>query len=91
MTFFSIFDQNEFYEDDAKSFGMGDEGFIFIPSRCSNGENECHLHVHFHGCGMEAGWLGDGYVQRTGFLPLAQSNDIVLIFPQVRKIQILNS
>ena len=62
---------------------MGDEGFIFIPDRCSNGANECHLHVHFHGCGMEKGWLGDGYVQRTGFLPLAQTNDIVMIFPQV--------
>ena len=50
---------------------------------CSDGEHSCHLHVHFHGCGMERGWLGDGYIQRTGFLPLAEANNIVMMFPQV--------
>ena len=54
---------------------------------CSDGEHSCHLHVHFHGCGMERGWLGDGYIQRTGFLPLAEANNIVMIFPQVTSAQ----
>ena len=31
----------------------------------------------------ERSWLGDGYIQRTGFLPLAEQNDIVMLFPQV--------
>ena len=24
----------------------------FIIVRCMEGTNECHLHIHFHGCGM---------------------------------------
>jgi len=79
------FDQTEYFENnDAKHTGMDDTGFIFIPSGCSGGERQCHLHLHFHGCGMERGWLGDGYIQRTGFLPLAEANNIVMMFPQVR-------
>ena len=53
------------------------------PHSCSDGELSCHLHVHFHGCGMERGWLGNGYIKRTGFLPLAEANNIVMMFPQV--------
>merc|ERR1711913_226193 len=79
------FDQTEYFENnDAAHNGMDDSGFIFIPSSCSDGELPCHLHLHFHGCGMERGWLGDGYIQRTGFLPLAEANNIVMIFPQIR-------
>ena len=56
---------------------------ITMIDSCSDGEHSCHLHIHFHGCGMERGWLGDGYIQRTGFLPLAEANNIVMMFPQV--------
>ena len=102
------FDQTGFFENnDAAHNGMDDNGYIFIPSRyiemeqdsvsnnnenprrsCSDGELSCHLHVHFHGCGMERGWLGDGYIQRTGFLPLAEANNIVMIFPQVSWVEV---
>ena len=82
--FHSTFDQNEFFDGDAKSGGLDDEGFIFIPQRCVNGSNQCHLHINFHGCGVEKSWLGDGYVQRLGFLPLAEDNDVILMFPQIK-------
>ena len=32
---------------------------------------------------QERSWLGDGYVQRLGFLGLAEENNIVIMFPQV--------
>ena len=32
---------------------------------------------------QERSWLGDGYVQRLGFLGLAEENNIVMMFPQV--------
>ena len=38
---------------------------------------------------MERGWLGDGYIQRTGFLPLAEANNIVMIFPQVSSGEVI--
>ena len=52
--------------------------------RCANGANQCHLHVHFHGCGVEKSLVGDGYIQRLGLLPLAEDNDIILMFPQIK-------
>ena len=32
---------------------------------------------------QEASWIGDVYIQRSGFLSLAEENDIVMVFPQV--------
>ena len=29
-------------------------------------------------------WISDNYVQKSGFLPLADTNDIVMMFPQVK-------
>ena len=52
--------------------------------RCANGANQCHLHVHFHGCGVEKSFVGDEYIKRIGFLPLAEDNDIILMFPQIK-------
>ena len=31
-------------------------------------------------------WISDNYVQKSGFLPLADTNDIVMMFPQVKLI-----
>ena len=28
--------------------------------------------------------VGDGYIQRTGLLPLSEDNDIILMFPQIK-------
>ena len=33
---------------------------------------------------QERGWLGSGYITRTGFLPLAADNDVVIMFPQIK-------
>ena len=78
---------------------MDDNGFVFIPNSCFGGSVQCHLHVHFHGCGMErcvvseknkravdiffSGWLGDNFIQNSGFLPVAEENHVIVIFPQV--------
>ena len=93
------FDQNEFYFSAANAHGMDNSGFIFVPENCQNGTLTCHLHVHFHGCsqvlnikfvfssykilqGQE--FVGAGYARRTEFLPLAEANNIVMVFPQIQ-------
>jgi len=79
------YDQNEFVSDgDANANGMDAQGYIFVPSSCENGANNCHLHVHFHGCTQERGNIGDGYIRQSGLLPLAEANNIVMVFPQVK-------
>ena len=32
---------------------------------------------------QEKGWIGDGYIKRSGFLALGEANNIVMLFPQV--------
>jgi len=78
------FDQNQFFDNDAHRHGMDDHGFIFIPSRCAGGSTECNLHIHFHGCGMESGWLGNNYINNSGFLEAAEDLNIIVVFPQIR-------
>jgi len=79
------FNQNEFFDDnDANKYGLDDNGYIFIPSECGDGIKECHLHVHFHGCNMESGLIGDGYIQTSGLLSLGEANNIVMLFPQIK-------
>jgi len=78
------FDQNQFFDNDARGHGMDDNGVVFIPSRCAGGSMECHLHIHFHGCGMESGWLGNNYINNSGFLEAAQQHNVIMVFPQIR-------
>ena len=28
-------------------------------------------------------WIGDNYIRHSGFLPLADANDVIMLFPQV--------
>ena len=36
-------------------------------------------------------FIGEGYVQRNGFLPLAEENKIVMMFPQVKNLSGYNT
>jgi len=79
------FDQAEFFEDnDAEGNSLDKNGYVFIPDSCANGSVQCHLHVHLHGCTQTREWIGDGYIRETGFLPLANANNVVMVFPQIK-------
>jgi hypothetical protein len=43
---------------------------------------ECKLHVSFHGCGMDEASLGNTFVRNAGFVEWAETNRIVVLFPQ---------
>merc|ERR1739838_298683 len=69
-------DQNEFVQNgDASAIAMDSQGYIFVPSRCENRANPCHLHLHFHGCTQGRENIGDGYIRQSGLLPLAEANN----------------
>jgi len=81
------FDQAEFFGENAEGqFGnsLDKNGYVFVPDNCVNGTVQCHLHLHLHGCTQTREWIGDGYVQGTGLIPLAAKNNIVVIFPQIK-------
>ena len=72
------FDQIDFV---AAGRGMGTEGRLYVPEDCAQRPG-CRLHVVLHGCGQNLDALGQTYVQRTGYPRWADTNRIVLLFPQ---------
>jgi len=64
----------------ASSFGS--TGFIYVPTKCKNQE-KCKLHIHFHGCNQYYDSpIKDTYVKHAGFNGWAESNSIIVLYPQ---------
>ena len=58
-------------------------GYLYIPHRCAAGE-PCQLHVSFHGCKQNADNVGDAYTTGTGLNNYADTNNIVILYPQTQ-------
>ena len=68
---------------DAAAAGLSDTAYLFVPPACANGEQACALHLVLHGCAQSATQIGTDFIEQSGYLPWAETNDIVLAFPQV--------
>ncbi|WP_086480040.1 extracellular catalytic domain type 2 short-chain-length polyhydroxyalkanoate depolymerase [Oceanospirillum sanctuarii] len=75
------FGQLEFF--DGK--GMLDRGYIYIPEACRDQDSQCQLHVSLHGCDQSAEVAGDSFIRNSGFNRWADSNNIVVLYPQAKK------
>lgn len=81
--------------------GMDATGWVFIPKECAAGER-CRLHVVLHGCQQGQSYLplktppggglyyGTTFVRHAGYLAPADTNRIVVLFPQAVSIPGLN-
>jgi len=74
------FDQAEFLTD-PESHGMAAEGFVYTPAACDSGE-PCRLHIVFAGCKQTPEHIGDLYARTTGYNRWAESNRLVILYPQ---------
>jgi poly(3-hydroxybutyrate) depolymerase len=74
------FRQNEF-SPKPEAISMADTGYVYVPKACAEGQ-PCKLHVAIHGCNQNTANIGRAYVTDTGYLPWADSNNIVMLFPQ---------
>lgn len=68
--------------------GAGDasllpEAFLYIPAACAAGES-CGLHVFFHGCSQSSELVGDAVARGAGFNEWAETNRLLVLYPQVR-------
>ncbi len=73
------FDQRPFGGDRNRS-GLADTGVVYIPETCRGGG--CRVHVAFHGCSQNRETVGDAFVEQTGFARLADTNRLVVLYPQ---------
>ncbi|MDF0668472.1 MAG: hypothetical protein P0119_20680 [Nitrospira sp.] len=77
---FVEFDQTEFLGGDAYSHGMRDSGFAYLPRSCAS--TRCRVHVAFHGCLQHYDAIGDRFYKKGGYNEWADSNDIIVVYPQ---------
>jgi poly(3-hydroxybutyrate) depolymerase len=67
----------------ATGAGLSDTAYLFVPPACADGTQDCALHLVLHGCAQSAVTVGTDFIQQSGYLSWAETNDIVLAFPQV--------
>jgi len=72
------FDQAEF--GDAS---LNATGFVYVSRACENGRT-CPLLIFFHGCDQSAEVVGDAVVRGAGFNEWAESNGLVVLYPQAK-------
>ncbi|MEJ8809925.1 hypothetical protein WKW77_02540 [Variovorax ureilyticus] len=73
---FTEFNQTDF----VSGHGMATTGWIYVPQSCNS--TSCRVHVVLHGCKQNYSDIGDKYVRNTGYNRWADTNNIVLIYPQ---------
>jgi poly(3-hydroxybutyrate) depolymerase len=74
------FEQTEF----TTNLGMARTGWLYVPAECAGGANTCRLHVALHGCKQDYASVGDKFIKNTGYTRWADTNRIVVLFPQAK-------
>lgn len=74
------FDQSEFLANPT-THGMAATGWLYVPVNCAN-QGTCKLHVALHGCQQDPTKIGDQFYSKTGYNKWADSNDIIVLYPQ---------
>lgn len=74
------FDQREFGGNAISS--MDQAGYVYIPTNCQSRSKPCKLHIAFHGCQQSKSTINDIYATKTGYIEVAEANDIIVLFPQ---------
>jgi hypothetical protein len=73
------FSQTEFTNNP----GMASTGWAYVPANCASGA-QCKLHVALHGCQQSTDKIGDKFVKNTGYTRWADTNSIIVLFPQTK-------
>lgn len=63
--------------------GMAATGWIYVPANCASGA-QCKLHVALHGCLQNYATIGADFIQNTGYTRWADTNSIIVLFPQTQ-------
>jgi poly(3-hydroxybutyrate) depolymerase len=77
------FDQSRYAVAAARS-SLEPTGYLYVPKRCEQGA-DCRVHVAFHGCRQGSSFVGQAFVRDAGYNAWAESNDIVVLYPQVAR------
>jgi poly(3-hydroxybutyrate) depolymerase len=62
--------------------GLAAEGVVYVPEDCVSHPG-CRLHIALHGCDQSREKVGDAFIEKTGFARYADTNRLVVLFPQI--------
>jgi len=77
------FDQSQFLSNPT-GYSIAKTGYVYVPAACKENQT-CTLHVAFHGCLQNYGSVGTAYIDNSGYNEWADSNNIVVLYPQTTK------
>jgi poly(3-hydroxybutyrate) depolymerase/chitodextrinase len=77
---FIEFNQAEFIASPA-THGMAATGWAYVPASCA-ANGQCRVHVVVHGCQQDPTKIQDKYYRNTGYNKWADTNNIVVLYPQ---------
>jgi hypothetical protein len=77
---FITFDQSPF--NNGVPNGLAAEGVVYVPQDCLDHKG-CRLHIALHGCDQARETVGDAFIEKTGFARYADTNRLVVLFPQI--------
>ncbi|WP_157269768.1 extracellular catalytic domain type 2 short-chain-length polyhydroxyalkanoate depolymerase [Azohydromonas aeria] len=75
------FDQRSFAP---ASTAMAEQAYLYVPKSCEQGQS-CKVHVAIHGCVQSAESVGDAFINNTGYNAWADTNNMLVLYPQVNK------
>jgi len=94
------FDQRPFLGPEPARASMGEVGFLYVPRAVKAGERRARgVHIVLHGCKQGYSYVeyvsgraavadqppyGSRYVVTTGYNQMAESNDLIVLYPQAR-------
>jgi poly(3-hydroxybutyrate) depolymerase len=82
------FDQKKYTAPKAPvDLSLGNEGFVFVPKDCADAAAAaCRVHIVLHGCKQNSGAIGRTLVDKVGFNAWADTNRIIVLYPQTTAI-----
>ncbi len=83
---FISFDQSAFADP---GDGLADEGVLYVPQACADASG-CRVHVVLHGCEQARETVGDALIKQSGFAELADTNRLIVLFPQIAASSLVN-
>jgi len=70
--------------------GLAATAYYYLPTGCANNKTACSLHVAFHGCVQDTKTIQDKYYTKTGYNEWAESNNIIILYPQAESVILKN-
>ena len=75
-------DVDAYFDSDSNVAG---QAYAYVPASCAASDSNCRLHIALHGCVQGSEFIEDRFVSQAGLNEWAETNDIVVVYPQLEK------